>query len=397
MSRTRVEREQRRLAGVLRRVVLLAAAAPSAALACSSGSGDTNGSGADAEVETSAVDATLLDDATDAAAEPPPFFLGDGDLPDLYVAWCEAGPPVAVDGNLCTYFERIPCGVPQGTVVGPNGQLGPYDCLKMCTLDATLVACDLTDASDDAGAAFIQCDLCTSGRRPAGLRRARRPRACTAAGAYLARMAHLEAASVVAFDRLARDLARLRAPRALVRAAQRSARDEVRHARLAARLARRRGGVPIAPDAQEAGEPSLEAIARENAVEGCVRETFGAMLALWQASRARDADVAGAMRSIARDEARHAALAWAIARWAEAGLGLDARDAIRASQRQAVRELRAEQAAAPPADLARRLGLPTPQEALALVDLAERALWLRNRPRGRRSAATGGASQSRGR
>ena len=50
----------------------------------------------------------------------------------------------------------------------------------------------------------------------------------------------------------------------------------------------------------------LEAIAIENAVEGCVRESFGALLATWQAKTAGDARVRAAMKRIARDETRHA-------------------------------------------------------------------------------------------
>jgi hypothetical protein len=40
----------------------------------------------------------------------------------------------------------------------------------------------------------------------------------------------------------------------------------------------------------------------DNAVEGCVRETFGAAVGLWQAKQAGDAKVAKAMRQIAPDE-----------------------------------------------------------------------------------------------
>ena len=50
-------------------------------------------------------------------------------------------------------------------------------------------------------------------------------------------------------------------------------------------------------------------IARENAEEGCVRETFGALLAAHQAAYACDPEVREVMTRIAGDELRHAALA----------------------------------------------------------------------------------------
>ncbi len=61
---------------------------------------------------------------------------------------------------------------------------------------------------------------------------------------------------------------------------------------------------------------SLEALAVENAVEGCVRETMGALFAMHQAASAADPHVRATMVSIAPDETRHAALGWAVAEWA---------------------------------------------------------------------------------
>src|SRR5262249_1654863 len=60
-------------------------------------------------------------------------------------------------------------------------------------------------------------------------------------------------------------------------------------------------------------------------VGGCVRETYGAPVARFQAEHAQDPAVAHLMAGIARDEARHAALSWAVARWAETRLDAAAR------------------------------------------------------------------------
>jgi len=55
----------------------------------------------------------------------------------------------------------------------------------------------------------------------------------------------------------------------------------------------------------------------EIAVEGCVRETFGALEATFQAKNANDPQIRRVMRRIAEDETRHAALAWRVAAWIE--------------------------------------------------------------------------------
>jgi hypothetical protein len=46
-----------------------------------------------------------------------------------------------------------------------------------------------------------------------------------------------------------------------------------------------------------------------------VRETFGALVGMWQARFSRDPVVRRVMKGIARDETRHASLSWAIDAW----------------------------------------------------------------------------------
>jgi hypothetical protein len=182
-------------------------------------------------------------------------------------------------------------------------------------------------------------------------------------------MARLEAASVDAFRHLRRELVAHGAPRRLVRAAERAARDEVRHARLASALARRYGGSPIPAHVAPGPVRSLEAMAAENAVEGCVREAFGALLAHWQAVCAGDPVIRAAMKRIARDETRHAALALQVDAWAHGRLDARARNRVAEAREGARRELLAEADAtyAPPA-LRGPLGLPTGKEARALAE-----------------------------
>lgn len=180
---------------------------------------------------------------------------------------------------------------------------------------------------------------CISGRRPDGLAPARADEACGDVAAFFAESARLEAASVVAFERLADELSSLGAPADLVARALRSRDDEIRHARTMEALASDAGAVPrpVAVEAPRARSPF--AIARENAVEGCVRETFGALVAHYQAHAAESAHIREAMRVIAADETSHASLAWDVAAWLEPRLTEDERRQLVVARTEALDEL----------------------------------------------------------
>jgi len=213
------------------------------------------------------------------------------------------------------------------------------------------------------------------GRRPAGLR-ATRSAARSGFDCHLADAAWLEAASVEAFRVLRRELRAHGAPRHLLRAASRSARDERRHARVTKGLARR-FGVAVAPVRRDSTQPrSLAALALENAVEGCVRETWGALLALRQGLRATEPTLRAAMGRIARDEVRHAELAWSVDAWLRPRLSADERRRVREERARAVTELRRDVVYSLPRAERERLGLPGAHEALQLLLLLEQSLGL---------------------
>jgi hypothetical protein len=176
-------------------------------------------------------------------------------------------------------------------------------------------------------------------------------------------MAFEEAASVHAFVALENELARFGAPRTLVRAAACSARDEVRHARVMARLA---GGHACTPRMRASRPRGLEAIARENAVEGCVKETFGALVLAWQAKHVSDRSLRDVFARIASDEMRHAALARAVASFCDGRLDARARRRITAARSRAVDALRHDLATRWRADPS--VGLPSRPAATALFD-----------------------------
>jgi hypothetical protein len=196
------------------------------------------------------------------------------------------------------------------------------------------------------------------GRRPSCMQR-QSAQGKTRLGAYFGSVAHLEEVAVFAFAELARELAHHGAPAELIERAERSRRDEIRHGRIMRALADRFGGDAPEPRVTEQPPRSLEELARDNAVEGCVRETFGALVGMWQGRFARDRGVRAAMRRVAVDETSHAALSWDIDRWARSRLDAEANARIDAARDDALREL-VHESPEDDEDLVRWAGLPSP-------------------------------------
>jgi hypothetical protein len=296
------------------------------------------------------------------------------------------------DASTCAILPDPQSGSCAGVVfdlVGSASACGPYtggpftsaQCSALCPLTAqpfpgggTIMVSALRCNADSDGGAHLTCAYPCAGRRPEGLR-AVAPAGPDQAARFLAQMAYLEAASVHAFEHLACELEAHRAPARLSRAARRAARDEIRHARVVGALAQREGGrVPeVRTELREVR--SLEEIATENAIEGCVRETFGAAVAMIQAERAGDAHVRSTMKRIARDETRHAELSWAVARWIEPRLGSDGRRRVREAREQAIAALASDAAHEPDAGLTERLGVPSALQARSVLTDLKATLW----------------------
>ncbi|MFZ6178412.1 ferritin-like domain-containing protein [Nannocystis pusilla] len=216
-----------------------------------------------------------------------------------------------------------------------------------------------------------------AGRRPEGFRPAPRTED-SALVAYLDEMHHLEAASVPAFERLARELAHHGAPAALVERAEAAARDEVRHAAGFAGLRARVAATDCTSLALEVPTEvrSLEALARENAVEGCVRETFGALVARYQASVAADEPLRRLFAAIAEDELDHAALAWDVATWLNGQLDEAARARVQAAEAAELARLTVALATTKPdSEVSHLCGVPSPAIATTMFERCKASLW----------------------
>lgn len=252
-----------------------------------------------------------------------------------------------------------------------DGGLTDASCEGVCRgrLSGTLLSC----APDDMGNAL--CVLrqgCIGGRAPAGFDASSAYRDLPE---YLAACSRLEKASVSAFRILARELRLHDAPKSLVRRARRSVGDERRHAVRMHRLALANGANPLEVAVPDRKLRPIEEIARENAVEGCVRETWGAIVAAIQAKRAKNLAIRAAMRAIAPDELRHAELSWDIHRWAMTRLSVEQRHSIVAARRKAAADLVADAAFSLSTETIAELGLPGRDEARVLAAEAQRSLW----------------------
>jgi hypothetical protein len=256
------------------------------------------------------------------------------------------------------------------------GELTASQCDALCAPQIP-ASCSVYD---DFSESYVSCFFgpCGIGRRPQGLTAARASfGGATETARFLAETAYLEAASVGAFERLARELRAHGAPRRLCDASRRAARDEIRHARVTKELAERAGGTVPQARVEPRSVRSLEEIAIENAVEGCVRETFGAAIGMMQAAQAGDLHVRRAMKPIARDEARHAQLAWAVAAWLEKKLDAQGRARVREAQASAVEALMREAGFEPDATLIQPLGIPNAAQARVALGKLQASLWSR--------------------
>jgi hypothetical protein len=144
---------------------------------------------------------------------------------------------------------------------------------------------------------------------------------------------------------------------------------------MAGALARRCGARPQAARIEARPVRSLEAIAIENAAEGCVRETFGALLASHQARMASSAVVRATFARIAKDETRHAALAWRVARWLDGRLDGEARARVGLARRAAAEELLRSTRAEPRQKWFAAAGLPDSRASGEMARQMDAAIW----------------------
>jgi hypothetical protein len=219
-------------------------------------------------------------------------------------------------------------------------------------------------------------DACV-GRRPQYLLRCknpeetRLPEQAQVLAEFFAGVAQLEGAAVAAFQQVRRELIAYRAPPALIAEAGRAQQDEVRHAWLMGRLALALGAEPKRPAFLAAPIRAPHDAALDNAMEGSVRETFGALVASHQGLTASSSRVRRLMRDVARDERRHATLSWRLHQWFRQRLPAGSGRALERAQVAALRQLREEWSQDPEPILMDQAGLPSAKTAQRLLDAVE--------------------------
>lgn len=211
-------------------------------------------------------------------------------------------------------------------------------------------------------ARHVHGGFCT-GRRPQGHLEVEH--ASMEVGQWFATHAHLETASIAAFDELARWLAAHGAPAELIARCVAAASDEVLHADAMRGLAERHGAT-VAPCAAETGDDAVLAVALHNAVEGCVHESFAALVAAHQANFAVPELGRDVFATIARDELRHGELAWDLHAWLLTQLSPQARATVARAQAEAFAAL-PQRAAANARQTPAGLGWPAPSQAARMA------------------------------
>lgn len=299
-------------------------------------------------------------------------FLGDiNNVKEAALLVWQQGYEIGCSGDFTSSVERVPNGYRIIAYRSAGGCGEPW-----VTTRYTLGVYEGAVVVEDAIVVAEEDDFGCAGRRPAGLTGDMRGVYTGAVtGDYFANIARLEESAVAAFDVMVAELSSLGAPAALVAAAQEAREDEVRHTAAMGALAQRFGAAPLSPEITPVGPRTPFEIALENAVEGCVRETFGALVGAHQALRAGDAGVAEAMREVADDEIRHAELSWSVAGWLEPQLTDEEREQIAQAKRDAIEMLRNQAREPIDPEIVSLAGVPAAETAVAMVERLAADIW----------------------
>jgi hypothetical protein len=164
---------------------------------------------------------------------------------------------------------------------------------------------------------------------------------------------------------------------------------------MAATMARRHGAAVETPPSPAPRACDLETLAIENAVEGCVGETFGVLIGMWQSVAAPTAALRTFFATVTNDELRHAALSARIDEWARSLLSAAACRRVDAAKAEAFAKLEASLLASEPPQ---GLGLPSGPEARKLFSMWREGSTLvptRNEPRAPRGIRSYHAASGR--
>ncbi|WP_020559812.1 ferritin-like domain-containing protein [Thiofilum flexile] len=238
---------------------------------------------------------------------------------------------------------------------------------------STLISCTVNYTAIHAA---YTCPRPMPGRAPHGLHiSALAPIAFNPIGQYLADMTAMETAAITAFRYLARELEAYGAPDKLIARAYQAADEEVRHAEMAGLLSEAYGGIAASVQVDDFRLRSLYEIALENAVEGCVHETFAAACGLWQSQQAELGVFRQVIGHITDEEMDHAALSWDIYQWIMPQLSALEQAHIREAQAEAIHNLMQDFKQESDSQIQQAFGLPAHADAARLFEQLKNAVW----------------------
>ncbi len=231
-------------------------------------------------------------------------------------------------GNFCASYTR-PCGDYGFACFSPADQCrSNADCSgSSCTLNDGYRACDnavcgrpfLVESTARVAPALPSSEWNERhARTPRVSHLMAEERACLAQ--HWTRLGQMEHASIAAFARFSLQLLSLGAPPELVEACTGALADETAHTKLCFGIASAYAGRAIGPGPLDVSGSlkvtTLAEVVELVIAEGCFGETVAALEALEAAETAADPVIRDAYTRIARDEQRHAELAFQFVRWA---------------------------------------------------------------------------------
>ncbi len=253
------------------------------------------------------------------------------------------------------------------SLIVPGGQYPTPSTLLSCDVEYTAVHSPYT------------CPRPVPGRMPNGLHLKNSPAATQSSvnvlGQYLADMTAMETAAITAFYNLSLELEAYDAPAELITRAQQAVLEETRHSEMAALLAASFDAEMPEVTVDDFCLRSLYEIALENAVEGCVNETFAAACGLWQSEYAQLDVFRKVIGHITEEEMGHAALSWEIHQWILPQLSELQQDQIRVAQAEAVESLVNDFKQESNPVLQQAFGLPTKDDATRLFAQLKNSVW----------------------
>jgi hypothetical protein len=252
------------------------------------------------------------------------------------------------DENMCTMETTQPIlEEEQFTLyLDSNGQLTEDACMLLCSTEVGvmtdyLCGCEYTGMDND-GMHPVTCEYAScavEGRGHGDIQKNTVGKGPSFLAGYFSRAYHAEASSVAAFLQLRAELKSHGAPIELQNRCLSAAIEEVHHARMMNQLLQDSGGCSQPLSFGTLPKRSLYELALDNAVEGCVFESYSALKALYQARHATDERIVFVMKVLSKDELGHAQLSWDIHHYLMTKLSKTEQRAISNAQRKALQDV----------------------------------------------------------